>query len=618
VKPRGTAVLLAVLTLLIAGYWAMLRFEVKEQERIEIAKKLFTFSPEEITAITVQLSDEKPTVGVRNADGTWSVEEPIKTIGSKTVWDRVAAAVADLSNERTIDAEGKDLADYGLDKPRVLVTATRKSGEPIVLKFGNAEPTQEKRFVLLQDNTLILTRNSAFNEVNRPLTDLRDNFLVRARNVAQNIHRVEFIRVKEKPEGAPDDPNAPPELRNGQLQSTVLLEKDSAGIWQMLEPEKCLANQDAASALVIALLTSAGTDYVENPGSLKDYGLDPAGACVRAFLDGEKEPQTVFFGGSIKKTKDSREQIYAKRANSSEVFLVDDYVRQTMPSTPLAFRERRLVTRGMSDLVKLEYAMPDRRFVFELDKEKGWHVTEPVMQDYDQSEISSFISVLAGVTGQHFPGIDSPQFELDKPTLRIALRYLQGEPNEEIVVGAVTEDGTGRYAKQDIGVVTTIPLANYNQLVRTAWDFRNRDLFTFDKLTATKIDVTLDGTTYAFSKRDGLWHVDQPESMRFDNQGDAALLIETAANATAATLESETIPVDLAAFGLDAPVATLRISANSVQGDSVVIGPLSIGAAAPDNDQERFASMSGRSEIYRIDQKVVTDIREALKGVVKK
>lgn len=612
-KARGNVLLLGVLTVLCAAYWLMRETEQRQITAKEEAKKVFSFKPEDIQRLTVHRKDETPVVGVRGEDGGWTVTEPIHSVGSRPVWSRVAAGIANLASERTLDLARDDHALYGLDDPRLTLHAELIGGKTITLAFGDAEPTQQKRFVLIDDQQVILARNAAFIDMDRPLLDLRDRFLVRTAGENEGVTRIAYTRIKKRTEAdGPPDPDAPPEMKNGVPQATVVLERENGGKWQMTEPVKCLANQDAAIELAVALQTSAGEDFVDQPANLADYGLDPPGARIVADVEGWAEPQIVYLGGVYKKTKDSPEMVYVKRENAPEVFLVNSYILQTVPTSPLAFRERRLLTRGAKGLDKVEYTMSDRRFVFEYTEETGWRVTHPALPDSDQTAISNFIGQIASTYGQHFPGTIEPEFGFDNPVLRIVLHYGEDNATSEIVVGSVMEDGTGRFAMQDIGIATTIPVTAYNQLVRSEWDFRDRRLFKHATKDVTEIRFAVDGTNYVLRKDEtGMWRVLQPEGMRLESQGDAGILLDAAANATAVKLEAREIPADLAPHGLDAPSATLTmVTANAT------FGPLSIGNAAPDNDQQRFATMQGRAELYRVDQLLVSDLREAVKGIV--
>ncbi len=54
----------------------------------------------------------------------------------------------------------------------------------------------------------------------------------------------------------------------------------------------------------------------------------------------------------------------------------------------------------------------------------------------------------------------------------------------------------------------------------------------------------------------------------------------------------------------------------SVTADGETVGPLVVGDPAEDNPQHRFATAAGRSELLRVSQSLVNDVREALRGVV--
>ena len=612
---RGTFLLLVVLCVLCAGYWYMRK---SEQDRVvadEKAKQLFAFTSEDIVEMTVTKSGEQPVLGVREADGGWRVTAPIQTVGSRIVWGRVAKALAELKNERTISADPDNLETYSLHEPKLVVSAKLKSGETVNIQIGTAEPTQTKYFALAPDGSLILIMNTAFSELNRSLLELRDRFLVRS-STEKGITRIEYSRIRARDvakDGEPT-PDMPAELQKGTPQATVIIEKDADGIWQMIEPEKCLAHQEMATRLAAELQFDAGEEFIDAPESLSDYGLDPPGARITAYADGNPTPQTLYFGGAIRKTKDSDEMLYVKRADTPEVFLVTNAIYEAFPTSPLAFRDRRLLTRGARDLNKVEYTKGDRHFVFELNPEKGWTVIEPPLPDSDQEAISNFIGAIASVNGQHFPGINDPAYGLGTPDIKLTLHYKTGEPVETIVVGAPTGDGVGYYAMQDIGVVTVIPVTGYNQLVRTGWSFRDKVLLRFDKQKASELSMVFEGQTYKLVKENAAWKIVEPAGKTIENQSDVDLILDALVDARIVHVESDMMPADLTPYGVDAPIGTLQILEND-GGNTRTFGPLRIGAAATDNDLQRYATLEGRPELFRVEQRLVTIIREALRGI---
>src|SRR5690606_32179061 len=100
--------------------WQQLR---QQNERtIQEAKRVFSFTAGDITKLSVQQVDAKPTVAVRNDEGEWAITAPDPSIKPNVVlWDRVAEHAAGLLNARSLPEDALALDSYGLDVPRLTV-----------------------------------------------------------------------------------------------------------------------------------------------------------------------------------------------------------------------------------------------------------------------------------------------------------------------------------------------------------------------------------------------------------------------------------------------------------------------------------------------------------------
>lgn len=109
-KMRTNIVLLAVLLALCAGYWFMVRSGEERKAAVIEAKKLFSFAPADVTSITIQREAERATTGARGEGGAWRVTAPLEVPANAMIWERVAKNIAELSNQRPVEDEPKDLA----------------------------------------------------------------------------------------------------------------------------------------------------------------------------------------------------------------------------------------------------------------------------------------------------------------------------------------------------------------------------------------------------------------------------------------------------------------------------------------------------------------------------
>ncbi|MCF6285331.1 MAG: DUF4340 domain-containing protein, partial [Candidatus Hydrogenedentes bacterium] len=191
-KFRNTIQLGAALVLLVALYFGQQLLERKSDEMVQEAKKVFSFTLEDIHTLTIHRLDEAPTVGVRQEDGSWAITEPNPAIRAyDTLWDRVAEHLAALKDERTLPGDAMDLDTYGLTVPRLTIMA-EAAGKEFTLRFGYLEPTQSYRYAQLDGGAVFLVSKDVVFELDRPLNLLRDSFVVTDREAP--IVRLEYAR----------------------------------------------------------------------------------------------------------------------------------------------------------------------------------------------------------------------------------------------------------------------------------------------------------------------------------------------------------------------------------------------------------------------------------------
>ncbi len=618
---KTTAILIIVLIGLCLGYWLMLRLEERGKEKAVEAKRAFSFEPDEIYTAEVQRVDEPLVAASRQHGQPWSMVKPNPTIeANQVIWNRLAIAFAGLTNERIIETKASDLAKYGLDKPALNVAVTKPDGTQAQLAFGAIDPTQSYRYALGGDGAVFLVGVKAFQELDRPLAYLRNPYAVNVGD--QGVTRLEYSRFwtgksEAAPFGKPDSKS--PEA--GEESVVVAVEKGPDGKWRLVSPIEAAANQETITELVKQVQFAVGRNYIEEPKSLSDYGLELPKARITVYSGVGSEPQTLYFGsleavdakqpGADKTIKG----IYAKNAARPAVFVIDANIGELLPKTPDAFRDRRLMTHAATDLRSIHYKTIETDVELDNHPDRGWYMVGGEATPENQQAVSNFVTFLKVVEGRGFPGDPQPQFGLDKPCIEITLNFTNGEPPAAIRVGAPVPDTEQYYATQDNGVVTLLNAVEVAALTKKPFDFTDRALLRYPKVDVTNFELTFEGAKFVFERVRGQWRVKEPANRSISSPSDVAALVAVLSTATAAAIESEATPPDLAPFGLDKPIAVISVATVKHEGGEDIHGPLTIGNTTPDDSQLRYAVSTMRPGLYRIQQSIVDEIRETLKGV---
>lgn len=613
-KPKTTLLLLVVLGLLCAVYWFAGSLERGAERRQMEAMQLFDFKPGAVHRLEVQQVGGPLVVADRVDAETWDILEPhpdIKPLNE--LWNRVAKHLSEVRNNRTIAKAGEaDLADYGLDAPVVTVRAVVDGGDEHVVRAGKTDPTEQWRYAQVDGGDVFLLERAQFHELNRSADDLRMRFLVDNREA--NIVRVEFARIYQ---GDADDRfEVPPAV--GEPSVAVVVERDGPDApWRMVAPIGAPADQDLVDAFVKEVQFAMGSNYIDAPENLADYGLSPAKFQVTLYDDDGGEPQTIWYG-SVDTLGSKKGDVFTMRDDRNDVFTTSGHVFSLFPPGPLGWRDVHLLTERRKPVTRVEYRSQDTQFILEFDGDVGWHVADPPMEESDQIAISSYIASILNVTASKFPEGAPEDFGLDAPELSLAIS-LEGEDSPRVIhLAPDMEDAEYFVATQDSGQVVKVHENMANRLFRQPADFRNKALMRFRKEAAVMLRFTLHGESYVLEKHHGTWTVSEPAGHRLTNQSDAHTLLDLASGLRAVRAVPENSAPTDAEAGLDAPVLRLEVLMRSPVDPEVqaALGPLEVGALVPEDVSLRYARMAGRPGIFHVSQDLLDSFREAVMGVV--
>lgn len=610
-KFRQTVQLGAALLLLVLLYFGQQLLNRQSEAMVEAEKAVFEFGPEDVRSIEIHQLDQEPTIGVRLDAERWEIVAPNPTIRPyHPLWNSVAEALANLKNQRALPEGALDDAAYGLEVPRLTVTA-EVGGTTHTLRFGYLEPTQTLRYARLDEGGVFLVDKDAVFALDRSLDLLRDSFVVENRE-APIVH-LEFARYLSPEEAAKMD-NPPPV---GEESAVVVLERaDGESPWTQLEPVHVAANQAAVDALVTEIQTARGRAHVDAPESLADYGLEPPRQRITVVDNEEGYPQTFYFGDV--NTDEDQGGVYVRKEGDASVFLMDGHILTLFPRTTNSFRERRILTR-MKSPVQLERIAGEDSYALSLGEDGAWVMTDPPLDDTDPFFVSQFISALKTIEGTRFyPGAPA-EYGLDTPeaTFRIQLEGAQ-EP-VEIRIGPAADVEGHYYVLTDAGEVASVPQEHLQFLLTSAQAFRDRALLRFDALRAVKMSFHFDGVDYVLEKEHNRWLVTAPDGYFMPNQRDAENLLTAVSRLRASGAEDED-PEAAAEYGFDTPRFTFSVTLSPLEvGDEPeTFGPLVVGAVVPGVDQERFARSASRDGVFLIGQAFVETVQGSVAGIRRK
>jgi len=234
----------------------------------------------------------------------------------------------------------------------------------------------------------------------------------------------------------------------------------------------------------------------------------------------------------------------------------------------------------------------------------AWQVIEPAPAPADEAELSGITSNLASLEVQRVideQASDFKEFGLDPA--RIQVSFKAGGKEQTLLLGQKTPTGADIYArlpdKPRVFLVSSFLEATFN---KTAFDLRDKTILKIDRDKVDRLEI--DGEKpVAFTKQGADWRVARPFDARADFgaiEGILGRLNSTQMKSIAAADASEAKA--LKEYGLDRPVATVRVSSGSSQAG------LAIGKSS--GEGAVYAKDVSRPMVFTIESALADELKK--------
>ncbi|MDF2542760.1 MAG: hypothetical protein K0S47_2478 [Herbinix sp.] len=209
----------------------------------------------------------------KDGDGNWIVKANPERPINQTYVTNMISAIDEVTASRIVSESPENLADYGLDKPSILVEAKQKDGIGLTIKIGNEAAIGEGYYALVNEDTTVYLIASSYgtslNYSDQDMTEVEDGPTITAENIR-------YVLVEKK------DGN------NFELQYEEGNDKDYTGAngiypWLIRQPyeEIYTADSTKVSELLPTFTTydfTACTEY--DSQDISQYGLEDPAASV--------------------------------------------------------------------------------------------------------------------------------------------------------------------------------------------------------------------------------------------------------------------------------------------------------------------------------------------------
>jgi hypothetical protein len=400
--------------------------------------KVFTgVASDQIEELTIKSEHGEQTTVKKNGTD-WQIAAPVTAPGDGGEISGITSGLANLEQQRLIDENPADLAEYGLAQPRIEI-AFKSGGQERRLQIGRKTPPGTDLYAkLANEKKVFLISSYLEGTFNKKTFDLRDKAVLKLER--DKIDKLEIATP----------------------QRTLQFTK-ADGEWSLAAPVKARGDFTTIDGLVSRLNTLQMKSIVtEDPARLAEYGVDKPQATVTI---GSGSSQAVLIIG---KTGEEG-VVYAKDQSRPAVITIEKSMLDDLTKDPAEYRQKDLFDARAFNSSRIDIVRGADTFAFEKTRSKNkdgqdeekWKQVAPTARDVDQTKVENLVSAVTGARATGF--VDSTaKTGLDKPELTVSIKFDGGKREEKASFarsgadGFATRAGEPGAAKVDIAAIENI------------------------------------------------------------------------------------------------------------------------------------------------------------------
>jgi len=379
--------------------------------------KVFTVESDKIEEIHVTTAGGDKT-HLKKVQAGWETVAPEAGKADESEASSVASALASLEQQRVVDENASDLAQYGLATPRVDV-AFKASGSADFkhLLVGDKTPTGGDLYARLPENNKVFLISGYLDTTfNKKPFDFRDKTILKFERDA--VDTVEIVSA------------------SGPIQIAK-----SGPTWNLTKPLAAGGEYAAVEGLIGRLQSGQMKSIAAKDASdLKPYGLDKPEATVT--LAAGSARATLLVG----KAAPEAGTVYAKDASRPEIFTVEGALADELKKGVAEYRRKDAFEFRPYTANRVDVTRGSETIAFEKVKGQGenaqdkWRQVLPaVKDDVDQPMVENLITKLTNMRALSFADA-STKTGLDAPVLTVVAKFDEGKKQERVTFGKVGSD----------------------------------------------------------------------------------------------------------------------------------------------------------------------------------
>lgn len=403
--------LLALILAIVAGaYYAL---EAKGKKSGDDAKRVLLAEEKEVEKISIK-KGEQTLVAKRAGDG-WRLIEPVDAKADATEINSLLQVILTARQERTIDEQPKHLAEYGLERPAILLTLTLKGDKALPgLLLGDTTPNGFSVYAKRNDQPAVfLVANTSRNRLDRNAADLRDKTVLALE--PDKVGQVELI---------------------GKGRS-IRLRNTGADGWELTQPTKGRADAEMVRQLLWKIRDVRVKEFLaDGAGAKRRYGLDRPDLLVE-LMEGSSLKRLL-----LKKAPDPKVGLYALAEPGEGVVTTDARLLTDLTKSPFDLRDRSLLRFETTDVKALTLRRAGQ--VITVTKEGDlWKLAAPSLADAQPGKVYDLLYSLKELRYHDVvaeKGGDLDRYGLKAPQAEVELTLANGSRLPALLVGTSEKD----------------------------------------------------------------------------------------------------------------------------------------------------------------------------------
>lgn len=328
-------------------YFYQIRGDKKREEAERQQERVFQLERISIDSLRFEYP-QRETMVMQRGDRGWRLTEPVSSPAERSTIDFFLDDIENTHIQRRLPAQSEELAEYGLQQPRLVLTVTTSSGDSAVLEVGSEDYSKTSIYARLKDSPEVyLMPKMLMTMASRQPNEWRSKDVFEFE--PGQVRKVEVMRSS---------------------QSLRFSRSGSQDDWAMESPLQEKADNIAISGLLATLDRVQVDRYGPTAASdLKAFGLERPSASIRIQEEGLDWKQL-----DTGRSEDGKR--WVRDRVRDEVYLVEDGLFEKLTQDLWEFRRKDLVELEPDQVASIAYRRSD--LSLEVDRSQlNWVIRLP-------------------------------------------------------------------------------------------------------------------------------------------------------------------------------------------------------------------------------------------------